>query len=32
MPGSDGQTFMVRGDGTVDVTVSPRSGRVLVKQ
>jgi alpha-amylase len=31
MPGSDGKTFAVRGDGTVDVTVAPRSGRVLVK-
>jgi glycosidase len=32
MPGSDGNTFAVRGDGTVDVTVAPRSGRVLVKK
>ena len=31
MPGSDGQTFTVRGDGTVDVSVPARSGRVLVK-
>jgi len=32
MPGSDGQTFTVRGDGTVDVMVPARSGRVLVKK
>jgi glycosidase len=31
MPGANGQTFTVRGDGTVDVTVPARSGRVLVK-
>lgn len=31
MPGSDGMTFTVKGDGTVDVTVPARSGRVLVK-
>ncbi len=31
MPGSDGQTFVVAGDGTVDVKVGPRTGRVLVK-
>jgi glycosidase len=32
MPGSDGMTFPVKSDGTVDVTVPARSGRVLVKQ
>ena len=32
MPGSDGKTFTVAADGTVDVPVGPRSGRVLVKQ
>jgi Alpha amylase, C-terminal all-beta domain len=31
MPGSDGMTFSVKSDGTVDVTVPARSGRVLVK-
>ncbi len=31
MPGSDGATFTVKADGTVDVTVPARSGRVLVK-
>lgn len=31
MPGSDGMTFTVKADGTVDVTVPARSGRVLVK-
>jgi glycosidase len=31
MPGSDGMTFTVKSDGTVDVTVPARSGRVLVK-
>ena len=31
MPGSDGMTFTVKSDGTVDVTVPQRSGRVLVK-
>ncbi len=30
MPGTDGQTFTVAADGTIDVTVLPRSGRVLV--
>ena len=30
MPNSDGKTFTVAGDGSVDVTVGPRSGRVLV--
>jgi hypothetical protein len=30
MPGNDGQTFMVAADGTVDVRVPARSGRVLV--
>jgi hypothetical protein len=32
MPGSDGATFTVKSDGTVDVTVPARSGRVLVKK
>ena len=32
MPGSDGMTFTVKGDGTIDVTVPARSGRVLVKK
>ncbi|HEY4239406.1 MAG TPA: alpha-amylase family glycosyl hydrolase [Kofleriaceae bacterium] len=32
MPGSDGKTFTVATDGTVDVMVPARSGRVLVKQ
>ena len=32
MPGANGQTFTVRGDGTVQVTVPPRSGRVLVRR
>lgn len=32
MPGSDGKTFTVKPDGTIDVTVLPRSGRVLVKK
>jgi glycosidase len=32
MPGSDGMTFTVKSDGTVDVTVPPRMGRVLVKE
>ena len=32
MPGTDGKTFTVRADGTVPVTVPPRSGRVLVKR
>jgi glycosidase len=31
MPGTDGQTFTVKSDGTVDITVPARSGRVLVK-
>ncbi len=31
MPGSDGMTFTVKADSTVDVTVPARSGRVLVK-
>jgi glycosidase len=31
MPGSDGQTFTVAGDGSLDVGVPARSGRVLVK-
>ena len=31
MPGSDGKTFTVAGDGTVDVTVAARDGRVLIK-
>ena len=32
MPGSDGQTFTVAAGGTLDVTVPPHMGRVLVKQ
>jgi len=32
MPGSDGKTFTVKPDGTIDVTVPPRSGRVLVRK
>ena len=32
MPGSDGQTFTVKADGTVDISVPARNGRVLVKQ
>lgn len=32
MPGSDGMTFTVAGNGTVAVTVPPRSGRVLVRR
>ncbi len=32
MPGSDGATFTVAGDGTVAVSVPARSGRVLVTQ
>ena len=32
MPNSDGQTFTVKADGTVDVTVPARRGRVLIKQ
>jgi len=32
MYGSDGQTFTVKSDGTVDVSVPARSGRVLIKQ
>lgn len=32
MPGTDGQTFTVKADGTVDITVPGRSGRVLVKK
>ena len=32
MPGSDGQTFTVKADGTVDVSVPARNGRVLMKQ
>ncbi|HUJ59632.1 MAG TPA: alpha-amylase family glycosyl hydrolase [Kofleriaceae bacterium] len=31
MPGSDGMMFTVAADGTLDVTVPPRMGRVLVK-
>jgi alpha-amylase len=31
MPGSDGKTFTVQGDGTVAVDVPARSGRVLVR-
>ena len=32
MPGTDGQTFTVRSDGTVAVTVPARNGRVLIKK
>lgn len=32
MPGNDGMTFTVRADGTVDVTVPARFGRVLVRK
>ena len=32
MPGSDGTTFTVAGNGTVAVTVPARSGRVLVRR
>ncbi|MGE5181386.1 MAG: alpha-amylase family glycosyl hydrolase, partial [Acidobacteriota bacterium] len=32
MPTSDGKTYTVAGDGTLDITVPARSGRVLVKQ
>ncbi len=32
MPGSDGQTFTVKSDGTVAISVPPRSGRVLVRR
>ena len=32
MPGSDGQTFTVKADGTVDISVPARNGRVLLKQ
>jgi glycosidase len=32
MYGTDGQTFTVKADGTIDVSVPARSGRVLVKQ
>jgi glycosidase len=32
MPGNDGQTFTVASDGTVDISVPPRSGRVLTLQ
>jgi glycosidase len=32
MPGNDGETFVVRGDGTIAVTVPPRTGRVLARQ
>jgi alpha-amylase len=31
MPGTDGTTFTVKSDGTIDVSVPARSGRVLVK-
>jgi hypothetical protein len=30
MPNSDGKTFTVAADGSVDVTVAARSGRVLL--
>jgi alpha-amylase len=32
MPGGDRQTFTVRSDGTIAVTVPARSGRVLIRQ
>ncbi|MDB4959477.1 MAG: Neopullulanase [Myxococcales bacterium] len=32
MPGSDGMTFTVQGNGSIDVTVPARSGRVLVRK
>jgi glycosidase len=32
MPGTDGTTFTVKGDGSIDVSVPARSGRVLVKK
>nr|MBP9088593.1 hypothetical protein [Kofleriaceae bacterium] len=32
MPGSDGKTFTVSGDGTVNVSVPAFTGRVLVKK
>jgi hypothetical protein len=32
MPGTDNMTFTVKADGTIDVTVPARSGRVLVKK
>ncbi|MEP6865603.1 MAG: hypothetical protein ABJE66_33595, partial [Deltaproteobacteria bacterium] len=32
MYGTDGQTFTVKSDGSIDVSVPARSGRVLVKQ
>jgi alpha-amylase len=32
MPGSDGMTTTVRGDGTISISVPARSGRVLVKK
>jgi glycosidase len=32
MPGSDGMTYTVRADGTLDITVAARAGRVLVKK
>jgi hypothetical protein len=32
MPDSDGKTFSVRSDGTLDVTVPPRTARVLAIQ
>jgi glycosidase len=32
MPGGDGQTFPVKADGTVDVTVPAHTARVLIKQ
>ena len=32
MPGGNNATFMVRGDGTIAVTVPARSGRVLVRK
>jgi glycosidase len=32
MPGTDGATFTVKSDGTIDVTVPARSGRALVRK
>jgi glycosidase len=32
MPGTDGKTYTVAGDGSLDISVGARSGRVLVKK
>ena len=32
MPDSDGATYTVKSDGSLDITVPARSGRVLVKK